>query len=134
RDQVERMFKGMIADLKTEGVEGDAGNLVTYVQDNLRGHRVRVPREMVLMFRMVSTLEGVCKQMDESFNFTYEAYVYVLRERSDAVAMAYERMPEFIRDRVDAETMVALKRRAEEFAGYVDELAEAFSDAGESRS
>ncbi len=123
RNEVDRMFQRMREDLKEEGISGEASNMVTLVQENLRGNRVTASRELMLLFRTVATLEAVCNQLDESFDFSREAYVYVLRTRSEAVASAFERMPEAVVERIDPSTVESLKRRADDVASYFEELA-----------
>ena len=122
---VEEMFESMIDDLKGEGVrERSARNIITDVQDSMYGFPVYVTRELALLFRAVTVLEGVCASLDEEFDFTYEAYLYVLREEhgQDMVADAIEMIPESVMERVGEENLYRMKKRIEPFAEFLREL------------
>ncbi len=131
RSEVDGMFREMREDLKKEGLSGEASNLVTCVQEGLRGNRVTASMELVMLFRTVSTLEAVCKQLDESFDFTREAYVYVLGTRSDTVAAAFERVPDAVVDVIDPETVAAWKERADSVVGAVEDVTSELSGTGD---
>lgn len=131
RDEVDRMFRQMREGLKQEGVSGEASNLVTCVQEGLRGNRVTASMDLVMLFRTVSTLEAVCKRLDESFDFTRQAYLYVLRSRSRSVASAFERVPDAVVDILDAETVAAWKQRADSVADAVEDVTSELARSGD---
>ena len=128
-DAVEEMFEGMIEDIKLKGEEESAKhrsaqNMITDVQDSMYGYPVQVTRELALLFRAITVLEGVCRSLDEEFDFTYEAYLYVLREEHGAVAEAIDMIPASVRERVGEENLYRVKRRIEPFADFLRELRE----------
>jgi predicted unusual protein kinase regulating ubiquinone biosynthesis (AarF/ABC1/UbiB family) len=86
------------------------------------GFPVHVTRELALLFRAITVLEGVCQSLDEEFNFTYEAYIYVLREEHGAVADAVEMIPASVRERVGEENLYRMKKRIEPFAEFLRDL------------
>lgn len=131
RGAVKEMFEKMIEDLKRKGEGGDAKhrsaqNMITDIQDSMYGFPVQVTRELALLFRAITVLEGVCRSLDEEFDFTYEAYLYVLREEHghSAVADAIEMIPASVRERVGEENLYRVKKRIEPFADLLRELRE----------
>ena len=124
-DAVEEMFESMIEDIKGEGVKDrSARNIITDLQDSMYGFPVHVTRELALLFRAITVLEGVCQSLDEEFDFTYEAYLYVLREEHGAVADAIEMIPDSVRERVGEENLYRMKKRIEPFAEFLLDLRE----------
>ena len=122
-DAVADMFRVMIEDLKGKSPkETSAQNIVTDVQDSMYGFPVQVTRELALLFRAITVLEGVCGSLDEEFDFTYEAYLYVLRQEHGAVADAIEMVPDAVRERVGDENLYRMKKRVEPFAEFIREL------------
>jgi len=102
----EEMFGIMVDDLKGRSIEEtSAQNLITDIQDDMYGFPVRVTREFALLFRAISLLEGVCHSLDEEFDFTYEAYIYVLRGEYGNIADAMEMVPDPVRERVSTENL-----------------------------
>ena len=71
-------------------------------------------------------LEGVCASLDEEFDFTYEAYLYVLREEhgQDAIADAIEMIPDSVMERVGEENLYRMKKRIEPLAEFLRELSQ----------
>ena len=124
-EAVGEMFESMIADIKDEGVrDRSARNIITDLQDSMYGFPVHVTRELALLFRAVAVLEGVCASLDEEFDFTYEAYLYVLREEHGhgAVADAIEMIPDSVMERVGEDTLYRMKERIEPFADFLRDL------------
>jgi predicted unusual protein kinase regulating ubiquinone biosynthesis (AarF/ABC1/UbiB family) len=125
KEAIEEMFESMIDSLKGEGVrDRSAQNIITDMQDSMYGFPVYVTRELALLFRAITVLEGVCASLDEEFDFTYEAYLYVLREEhgQDMVADAIEMLPESVMERVGEENLYRMKKRIEPFAEFLREL------------
>lgn len=123
--EVVKMFESMIDDLKGDGVRNrSAQNIITDMQDSMYGFPVYVTRELALLFRAVTVLEGVCASLDEEFDFTYEAYLYVLREEHGygTVADAIEMIPDSVRERVGEENLYRMKERIEPFAEFLRDL------------
>jgi predicted unusual protein kinase regulating ubiquinone biosynthesis (AarF/ABC1/UbiB family) len=122
-DAVAEMFHVMIDDLKGKGAkETSAQNIVTDVQDSMYGFPVQVTRELALLFRAITVLEGVCASLDEEFDFTYEAYLYVLRQEHGVVADAVEMVPDAVRERIGDENLYRVKKSMEPFAEFIREL------------
>jgi len=122
-EAIDEMFESMIVDIKGEGVKDrSAQNIITDLQDSMYGFPVHVTRELALLFRAITVLEGVCQSLDEEFDFTYEAYLYVLREEHGAVADAIEMIPDSVRERVGEENLYRMKKRIEPFAEFLLDL------------
>jgi len=118
-DEVEAMFRGMVDDLNDQTVDSSARNIVTDIQDSMYGFPVHVTRELALLFRAITVLEGVCQSLDEEFNFTHEAYLFVLRDEYGAVAEAVEMVPEPVKERVGVENIRWMKERIGPFAEFL---------------
>lgn len=120
-DEVEVMFRRMVDDLKDETVDSSARNFVTDIQDSMYGFPVHVTRELALLFRAITVLEGVCQSLDEEFDFTREAYLFVIREEYGygAVADAVEMVPEPVMERVGVENLRWMKERIGPFAEFI---------------
>jgi len=113
------MFRGMVDDLNDQTVDSSARNIVTDIQDSMYGFPVHVTRELALLFRAITVLEGVCQSLDEEFNFTHEAYLFVLRDEYGAVAEAVEMVPEPVKERVGVENIRWMKERIGPFAEFL---------------
>lgn len=123
KEAVEEMFRIMVDDLKGRSIEEtSAQNIITDIQDDMYGFPVRVTREFALLFRAISILEGVCHSLDEEFDFTYEAYIYVLRGEYGNIADAMEMVPDPVRERIGTENLYRLKKTLEPVAGFIREL------------
>jgi len=120
RESIEEMFRIMVDDLKGRSIEEtSAQNIIMDIQDDMYGFPVRVTREFALLFRAISILEGVCHSLDEEFDFTYEAYIYVLRGEYGNIADAMEMVPDPVRERLGTENLYRIKKTLEPVAGLI---------------
>jgi len=122
-EEVGPMLRAMVDDLKDDEEENrSAQDLIVGIQDSMYGFPVHVTRELALLFRAITVLEGVCASLDEEFDFTYEAYLYIIGEEYDVVADALDAVPDFVADRVGADNIRWVEDRVKPLADLISDL------------
>jgi predicted unusual protein kinase regulating ubiquinone biosynthesis (AarF/ABC1/UbiB family) len=82
RDIARRMFGLMLEDIRGKDIdEQRAEDLFHEVQDEMYEFPLRIPRDLALLVRTSTLLDGVCYSLDEEFDFFPAIRDYVVRKR-----------------------------------------------------